>query len=250
LATRKASVPVTDPGPGRGQHKGTLRRHPHPFALLPCGQSFALRPPVPPLCRQLIPRPGHVVTAPVTPRRQKAKRGIHQKEVETGGFMTKSFKGVLAELATTHKNSALQGEGISCRVSWAAEAVLAFLERCPGDDRDATTVFTDLMADMFHLGQHLHIAGVYADFPLWRQTVLLTAMGHFDAETIASTGAEVRHPDAAFALLTYINSRKQHDQHISVAASLLATELVLLSARLEPLSNPNALTTVIAEVYK
>nr|WP_241389941.1 hypothetical protein [Serratia liquefaciens] len=21
---------MTDPGPGRGQHKGTLRRHPHP----------------------------------------------------------------------------------------------------------------------------------------------------------------------------------------------------------------------------
>ena len=41
LATRKASVPVTDPGPGRGQHKGTLRRHPHPFALIPFSHSLA-----------------------------------------------------------------------------------------------------------------------------------------------------------------------------------------------------------------
>nr|WP_241391105.1 hypothetical protein [Serratia proteamaculans]ULG16409.1 Sea33 [Serratia proteamaculans] len=164
--------------------------------------------------------------------------------------MTKSFKGVLAELATTHKNSALQDDGISCRVSGAAKTVLSYLEQCPDDDRDVTTVFTDLVADLYHLGQHLHTAGAYADFPLWRQAVLITAMGHFDAETTASTATEASHPDAAFALLTYINSRKQHDQHISVAASLLATELVLLSARLEPLSNPNALTTVIAEVYK
>lgn len=167
--------------------------------------------------------------------------------------MTKSLKEVLAELAANHSNSALQDEATEAtlvRVSGAAEAVLAFLERCPGNDRDVTTVFTDLMADLYHLGQHLHTAGVYADFPLWRQTVLLTAMGHFDAETIGFTAGEGSHPDAAFALLTYINSRKQHDQHFSVSARLLATELVLLSARLEPLSNPNALTTVIAEVYK
>lgn len=167
--------------------------------------------------------------------------------------MTKLLKEVLAELATNQTSSTLQDEATEAtlvRVSGAAEAVLAFLERCPGDDRDVTSVFSDLMADLFHLGQHLHTAGVYADFPLWRQTVLLTAMGHFDAETTGFTAMEASHPDAAFALLSYINSRKQHDQHLSVAASLLATELVLLSARLEPLSNQNALTTVIAEVYK
>lgn len=164
--------------------------------------------------------------------------------------MTKSLKEVLAELATNQTNSALQDEATLVRVSGAAEAVLAFLERCPGDDRDVTSVFSDLMADLFHLGQHLHTAGVYANFPLWRQAVLLTAMGHFDAETTGFTAMEASHPDAAFALLSYINSRKQHDQHLSVAARLLATELVLLSARLEPLSNQNALTTVIAEVYK
>ena len=167
--------------------------------------------------------------------------------------MTKLLEEVLAELATNPTSSTLQDEATEAtlvRVSGAAEAVLAFLERCPGDDRDVTSVFSDLMADLFHLGQHLHTAGVYADFPLWRQTVLLTAMGHFDAETTGFTAMEASHPDAAFALLSYINSRKQHDQHFSVSARLLATELVLLSARLEPLSNPNALTSVIAEVYK
>jgi hypothetical protein len=41
VATRKASVPVTDPGPGRRRHKGSLRRHPHPFALSPVGRSLA-----------------------------------------------------------------------------------------------------------------------------------------------------------------------------------------------------------------
>lgn len=167
--------------------------------------------------------------------------------------MTKSLKEILAELATNQTNGALQDEATEAtlaRVFGAAEAVLAFLERCPGDDRDVTTVFTDLMADLYHLGQHLHTAGVYADFTLWRQSVLLTAMRHFDAETTDSTAPEASHPEAAFALLTYIKGRQQHDRHISVAARLLATELVLLSARLEPLSNRNALTTVIAEVYK
>ena len=74
--------------------------------------------------------------------------------------MTKLLKEVLAELATNQTNSALQDEATLVRVSGAAEAVLAFLERCPSDDRDVTTVFTDLMADLYHLGQHLHSAGV------------------------------------------------------------------------------------------
>nr|WP_241390428.1 hypothetical protein [Serratia proteamaculans] len=34
----------------------------------------------PPLTASLIPRPGLCATAPDSPRRQKAKRGIHQKE--------------------------------------------------------------------------------------------------------------------------------------------------------------------------
>ena len=52
----------------------------------PVVHSLALRPAAPPLFRQLIPRPGLCVTAPDSPRRQKAKRGIHQKEACYGGF--------------------------------------------------------------------------------------------------------------------------------------------------------------------
>ncbi|HFD2077199.1 hypothetical protein JY446_24875, partial [Serratia marcescens] len=171
----------------------------------------------------------------------------------TGGFMTKSLKEMLAELAVSKQGNPLQDERTEdnlARISLAAEAVLAFLARCPGDERDVTSIFADLMADLFHLGHRLHMAGFYADFPLWRQSVLLTAMGHFDAEITEFSEEVICHPHAAFALLSFLNSRKQPDQHISVSARLLATELVMMNTRLESLPKANALAAVIAEIYK
>lgn len=167
--------------------------------------------------------------------------------------MTKLLKEFLAELAISQKANTLQDERTEdnlARISLAAEVVLAFLERSPGDERDVATIFVDLMADLFHLGRRLHMAGFYADFPLWRQSVLLTAMGHFDAETTEFSEVVTNHPHAAFALLSFLNSRKQPDQHISVSARLLASELVMMNTRLESLPKANALAAVIAEIYK
>ncbi|MDO7862601.1 hypothetical protein [Morganella morganii] len=167
--------------------------------------------------------------------------------------MTKSLKEILAELANSQKANTLQDERTEdnlAHISLAAEAVLAFLERSPGEERDVATIFADLMADLFHLGHCLHVSGFYADFQLWRQSVLLTAMGHFDAETTEFSEELTSHPHAAFALLSFLHSRKQPDHHFSVSARLLATELVMMNTRLESLPKANALAAVIAEIYK
>nr|WP_241389940.1 hypothetical protein [Serratia liquefaciens] len=70
---------MADTGTGRFAVKGTLRRLTPPFAAGSTSRLCAAAS-TPPLSASLIPRPGLCATAPDSPRRQKAKRGIHQKE--------------------------------------------------------------------------------------------------------------------------------------------------------------------------
>ncbi|MGP2471636.1 hypothetical protein V1956_24230 [Yersinia sp. 2540 StPb PI] len=135
------------------------------------------------------------------------------------------------------------------RSTLAAQALLNFMDNSQCDEIDVESVFSDLIADLFHLGSLLHRQGLYTDFGLWEERVLVRAMNHFQAETGIEIDVKGAHPDAACSLLLYINNKKS-TQHVATMASQLAAELSLIIKNVEGLPTANALLAVVSECHK
>lgn len=167
--------------------------------------------------------------------------------------MTMQVRTILAQLIKLHGGDAPFNDGEDdnlIHAAWAAEAMQTYIDRCKTDEEDMATLFTDLLANMFHLGQYLNTVGLYSDFPMWRQSVLLCAMNHFDAENIDSGSQDHDHPAAAKALFEYIKLRNNDEQHVAVSCRLLITELSLMNGLLEGVPEQNALLSLINETLK
>lgn len=81
-AWSRVALAVKDTGTDRDSGKGKgCACCPHPFARLPCGQLFALRPPAAPLHESLMVRAGHFFTATTSRDGDSPSKGQRQKTV-------------------------------------------------------------------------------------------------------------------------------------------------------------------------
>ncbi|MFQ6283654.1 hypothetical protein [Yersinia enterocolitica] len=135
------------------------------------------------------------------------------------------------------------------RSTLAARALLNFMDNSQCEEIDVELVFSDLITDLFHLGSLLHRQGLYRDFGLWEERVLVRAINHFRAETDIEMDVNGARPDAACSLLLYINNKKS-TQHVATMASRLSAELSLIIKNVEGLPTANALLAVVSECHK